>query len=311
MKGELKGFSDFEPAYLRLMESGELEKRAEELNRKLEHCDICPRDCGVNRTEGETGYCKAGSQLVVSSVHPHFWEEAPLVGMGGSGTVFLSHCNLRCVYCQNYDISHRGRGSSMTEDQLAESMLWLQKIGCHNINLVTPTHYTPQLVRSISIAARKGLHLPIVYNSSGYEKEQTISMLDGIIDIYMPDIKYGKPESAQMYSDAPDYFEVCKKAVLEMHRQVGDLVMEREIALRGLLIRHLLLPNDAAGSLNVLRFIASEISKDSYVNIMLQYRPVYHAEDFKEINRPVFVEEYYNILDMARGLGLSRGLPYS
>lgn len=300
---------EFEPGYLALAKSGELNDRIEMLYLKLRQCDICPRNCNVNRLEGHTGYCNADADLVVSSAQPHFWEEAPLVGLGGSGTVFLSHCNLRCVFCQNFDISHRGIGEYMTEEQLADSMLWLQRIGCHNINLVTPTHYTPQLVKTIAIAARKGLRLPIVYNCGGYESVETLKLLDGIIDIYMPDMKYGKPESAKLYSDAPDYFEINKAAVREMHRQVGDLVIEHDIAWRGLLIRHLILPNDAAGSLNVLEFIAHEISKDSYVNIMLQYRPMYHASEYKEINRSPYVEEYYSVLDMARGYGLHRGFP--
>jgi putative pyruvate formate lyase activating enzyme len=300
---------EFKPAYMDLVNSGEVEDRIEKLYAKLEHCDICPRQCGVNRLEGETGYCKADANLNVSSVQPHFWEEAPLVGLGGSGTVFLSHCTLRCVYCQNYTISHYGEGIDMTEAQLADNMLWLQRLGCHNINLVTPTHYTPQLVKTIAIAARLGLTLPIVYNCSGYESVETLELLDGIIDIYMPDIKYGNSESAKLYSDAPDYFEVCKAAVHQMYRQVGDLVIERDIALRGLLIRHLILPNERAGSYNVLEFIANEISKDSYVNIMFQYRPRYRASEFKELSRPPYVEKYYNVLDIARGFGLHRGFP--
>lgn len=223
--------------------------------------------------------------------------------------MFLANCNLRCVYCQNYDISHEGKGNPITEEQLADSMLWLQRIGCHNVNLVTPTHYTPNLVKAVAIAARKGLRLPVVYNCSGYENVKTLELLDGIVDIYMPDIKYGGIESAKLYSDAPDYFEVCKLAVHEMHRQVGDLVIDRTIGWHGLLIRHLVLPNNRADSLQVLEFIANEISRESYVNIMLQYRPAYRAMEFEDINRAVYIEEYYNVLDMARGLGLHRGFP--
>jgi len=300
---------DFEPSYMTLVESGEIDNRIDKLYARLEECDICPRKCGVNRLQGEVGYCKADANLVVSSAQPHFWEEAPLVGLGGSGAIFLSNCNLRCVYCQNYDISHGGEGTSITPEQLADSMLFLQRVGCHNINLVTPTHYTPQLVRSIAIAARKGLRLPVVYNCGGYESVEILQLLDGIIDIYMPDMKYGDAESAKLYSDAPDYVEVSMDAVREMHAQVGDLVVEMDIAWHGLLIRHLLLPNELAGSLKVLEFIAGEISKDSYVNIMFQYRPAYEAFKFKEISRPPFVEEYNAVLDMARGLGLHRGFP--
>ncbi len=309
MNEKLDYLTEFEPAYLELVNSGEIDNRIEMLYSKLEQCDICPRNCGVNRLDGEIGYCQAGAELVVSSVQPHFWEEAPLVGIGGSGTVFLANCNLRCVYCQNYDISHEGKGNPITEEQLADSMLWLQRIGCHNINLVTPTHYTPNLVKAVAIAARKGLRLPIVYNCSGYEDVETLELLDGIVDIYMPDIKYGGIEGAKLYSDAPDYFEVCKLAVREMHRQVGDLVIDRTIAWHGLLIRHLVLPNNRADSLQVLEFIANEISRESYVNIMLQYRPAYRALEFEDINRSVYIEEYYNVLDMARGLGLHRGFP--
>ncbi|MBC2761955.1 MAG: radical SAM protein, partial [ANME-2 cluster archaeon] len=252
MNEKLDYLTEFEPAYMELVNSGEIDNRIEKLFSKLEHCDICPRNCGVNRLDGEIGYCQAGAELVVSSVQPHFWEEAPLAGIGGSGTVFLANCNLRCVYCQNYDISHEGKGNPITEEQLADSMLWLQRIGCHNINLVTPTHYTPHLVKAVAIAARKGLRLPVVYNCSGYEDARTLELLDGIVDIYMPDIKYGGTESAKLYSDAPDYFEVCKLAVREMHRQVGDLVIDRTIAWHGLLMRHLVLPNNGADSLQVL-----------------------------------------------------------
>ncbi len=309
MNEKLDYLTEFEPAYMELVNSGEIDNRIETLYSKLEQCDICPRNCGVNRLDGEIGYCQAEAELVVSSVQPHFWEEAPLAGIGGSGTVFLANCNLRCVYCQNYDISHEGKGNPITEEQLADSMLWIQRIGCHNINLVTPTHYTPNLVKAVAIAARKGLRLPVVYNCSGYENVETLELLDGIVDIYMPDIKYGGIESAKLYSDAPDYFEVCKQAVREMHRQVGDLVIDRTIAWHGLLIRHLVLPNNRADSLQVLEFIANEISRESYVNIMLQYRPAYRAMEFEDINRSVYIEEYYNVLDMARGLGLHRGFP--
>ncbi|MCL7416010.1 MAG: radical SAM protein [ANME-2 cluster archaeon] len=300
---------EFKPSYMALVESEEIDDRIEKLYARLEQCNICPRECKVNRLQGETGYCEADADLVVSLAQPYFWEEAPLVGLGGSGTVFLSNCNLRCVYCQNYEISHGGDGVSMTPEQLADSMLYLQRVGCHNINLVTPTHYTPQLVKSIALAARKGLRLPIVYNCSGYESVETLKLLDGIIDIYMPDMKYGDAKSAKLYSDAPDYFEVSKDALREMHAQVGDLVIEQDIAWHGLLIRHLLLPNDRAGSLKVLEFIANEISKDSYVNIMFQYRPCQDAFKFKEISRPAFIEEFNAVLDMARGLGLHRGFP--
>ena len=300
---------EFTPAYTELVNTGEIDERIESLFDILTHCDLCPRECKINRLRGKTGYCKADANMMVSMIQPHFWEETPLVGLGGSGTVFLTNCNLQCVYCQNYETSHNGVGLPMTCEQLADNMLYLQRIGCHNINLVTPTHYIPQLVKSIAIAARKGLRLPIVYNCGGYESVKTLKLLDGIIDIYMPDFKYGNDESARLYSNAPDYFEVCSKAVREMHKQVGDLVIEKDIAYRGLLIRHLILPDDRAGSFKVLEFIANEISKDSYVNIMFQYRPLYHAKEFDEINRTPYIEERDSILDMAIGLGLHLGFP--
>ncbi|MBE0516193.1 MAG: radical SAM protein, partial [Methanophagales archaeon] len=257
---------------------------------------------------GETGYCKSGNELMVSNVHPHYGEEAVLVGTYGSGTIFLTNCNLGCIYCQNYDISHLGYGQRVTEEELAQSMLSLQKRGCHNINFVTPTHFIPQIVKALKIAIENGLHVPLVYNCGGYESKSTIALLDGIVDIYMPDIKYGDEESAKKYSNAPDYFVVCKAAVKEMHRQVGDLTVdERGIAVRGLLIRHLVLPNRVAGSAEVFKFIATGLSKESYVNIMIQYRPMYRAYEYKELNREIKMSEYREALDIAKEWGLHRG----
>ncbi|MHC1610759.1 MAG: radical SAM protein [Candidatus Methanospirareceae archaeon] len=296
------------PVYLEAYESGELDERIEELMAILTECNLCPRGCGVNRTRGEKGYCKSNTHLVVSSAHPHFGEEDVLVGTYGSGTIFFTNCNLGCLFCQNYEISHLGYGQRMTEEELALSMLRLQKMGCHNINLVTPTHFTPQIVKALKIAIEDGLHIPLVYNCGGYESKSTIALLDGIVDIYMPDIKYSNPENAERYSNAPDYFDVCKEAVKEMHRQVGDLkVDERGIAVRGLLIRHLVLPNGLAGSAEVFKFIATEISEESYVNIMSQYRPIYKAYEYKELNRGITMSEYQEALDDARAWGLHRG----
>ncbi|MHC1600083.1 MAG: radical SAM protein [Candidatus Methanospirareceae archaeon] len=298
----------YKPVYLETYERGELEDRIEQLMAILNECNLCPRACGVNRNEGEKGYCKSDNHLMVSSVQPHFGEEDVLVGTQGSGTIFLTNCNLGCLYCQNYDISHLGSGQRMTEEELALSMLRLQRIGCHNINFVTPTHFTPQIVKALKIAIENGLHIPIVYNCGGYESKSTIALLDGIVDIYMPDIKYSDEESAKKYSNAPDYFEVCKEAVKEMHRQVGDLTVdERGIAVRGLLIRHLVLPNGLAGSAKVFKFVATEISKESYVNIMLQYRPMYKAYEYKELNRGIKMSEYRTALDSAKKWGLHRG----
>ena len=294
--------------YLETYESGVLDERIEKLEAILNECKLCPRECGVNRNKGEKGYCKSDKHLMVSSVQPHFGEEDVLVGTYGSGTIFLTNCNLRCIYCQNYDISHLGYGQRMTVEELAFSMLSLQKRGCHNVNFVTPTHYTPQIVKALKIAIEKGLRIPIVYNCGGYEAKSTIELLDGIVDIYMPDIKYGDVENAKRYSNAPDYFDRCKEAVKEMHRQVGDLkVDESGIAYRGLLIRHLVLPNGIAGSAEVLKFVATEISKESYVNIMMQYRPMYKAHEYKELNRGIKMSEYREAIDIAREWGLHRG----
>jgi len=297
----------FKPGYLRLYENRKLEERIEQLFKILESCELCARKCKVNRLEGEKGYCRSGKELVLSSYGPHFGEEPELVGMHGSGTIFLTNCNLLCIYCQNYEISHQGEGEVKGEAEVADYMLRLQAIGCHNINLVTPTHFTPQLVKATGIAAGKDLHLPIVWNCGGYENAETIRLLDGIVDIYMPDIKYSASEPARKYSNSPDYFERCQEAVKEMHRQVGDLrVDERGIAYRGLLVRHLVLPDNLAGSEEVLKFVAS-LSRGSYVNIMDQYRPCGEAYKYKELNRRPTSIEYFKAVDMARKLGLHRG----
>ncbi len=296
------------PVYLEIYERGVLDERIEKLEGILNECTLCPRACGVNRNRGEKGYCQSDKHLMVSSVQPHFGEEDVLVGLHGSGTIFLTNCNLRCIYCQNYDISHLGYGQKVTEEELAFSMLALQERGCHNINFVTPTHYTPQIVKALKIAVEKGLRIPLVYNCSGYESKSTIELLDGIVDIYMPDIKYSDAESAKKYSNAPDYFDRCKEAVKEMHRQVGDLkVDERGIAWRGLLIRHLVLPNGLAGSAEVFKFIATELSLESYVNIMLQYRPMYKAYEYRELNRGLKMSEYREAIEIALEWGLHRG----
>ncbi|MFC1919855.1 radical SAM protein, partial [Chloroflexota bacterium] len=305
----------FKPGYLKLYESGKLDERARTLHRVLESCELCPRKCRADRLSGEKGYCRSGSELVVSSHGPHFGEERPLVGsggvlemvhrvgvhtVGGSGTIFLTNCNLLCTYCQNYDISHLGNGRVSTEVQVAGYAIELQNRGCYNINFVTPTHFTPQLVKSITIAAEKGLHLPIVWNCGGYENVETIKLLDGVVDIYMPDVKYSTTKPAERYSNAPDYFEKCRESLQEMHRQVGDLRLdERGIVYRGLLIRHLVLPNGLAGSERILKFIAREISPQSYVNIMSQYRPEGEAYRFKELDRYPTRKEFVRVIELA------------
>ncbi|MFH0896566.1 MAG: radical SAM protein [Candidatus Bathyarchaeota archaeon] len=296
------------PSYLRLYESGELDERIERLYKTLESCELCPRNCRANRLKGEKGICRSGKELMVSSYGPHFGEEDPLVGTGGSGTIFLTNCNLLCVYCQNYEISHLGHGEARSESQAADYMISLQDRGCHNINFVTPTHFAPQLVKATKHAIEKGLKLPLVWNCGGYENVKTIELLDGIVDIYMPDMKYGDSEPAKKHSNAPDYFPVAKEVVKEMHRQVGDLMLdERGIAQRGLLIRHLVLPNDLAGSEKVLKFIA-EVSTNSYVNVMSQYKPAGRAYQYEELSRYPTREEFDRAITMANRLGLTRGL---
>ncbi|MGD2147769.1 MAG: radical SAM protein, partial [Anaerolineae bacterium] len=297
-----------EPAYLRLHRSGELRRRADELWAIMESCRLCPRRCGVNRLEGMRGFCRApGATLVVSSFHPHFGEERPLVGMGGSGTIFLTHCNLRCVFCQNWVISQLGRGSEKDIDELASMMLQLQAIGCHNINLVTPTHYSALILKALDVAAEAGLRLPIVYNTSGWERLEILGLLDGVVDIYLPDFKYWDSElSAKYSSGAESYPEVTREAILEMNRQVGVARPAQDgIMQRGLMIRHLVMPNDAGGSEKVMEWIARELPSDTYVNIMAQYNPAYKAFDYPEISRRITAEEYQRAVDRARGLGLT------
>lgn len=294
-------------AYLELSEE-ELRRREEALWALLEGCRLCPRRCGVNRLRGERGYCGAGSRAVVSSLGPHFGEEPPLVGVGGSGTIFLAHCNLGCVYCQNYEISHWAIGQAVDAEELAAGMLRLQEMGCHNVNLVTPTHFAPQIVQALIVARRRGLRLPLVWNCGGYESVEALRWLEGVVDIYMPDVKYADEEPARRYSAAPDYFDRAREALREMHRQVGDLQVVGGIARRGLLIRHLVLPGGVAGSERVFRFIARELSPHSYVNVMFQYRPLYRAAEFPEIARRPTLEEYRAALRAARAAGLHRGL---
>ena len=296
------------PRYIELEEKGDLTKKIRSLNEILSECSLCPRRCGVNRIQEELGYCGAGSELTVSSVFPHFGEEAPLVGYRGSGTIFLTHCNLRCVFCQNYDISHLGRGERTSPSQMASYMMRLQELGCHNINFVTPTHYVPQIVASLPEAIELGLKLPLVYNCSGYESLELIKLLDGIIDIYMPDAKYADEEPAKRFSNAPDYPHVLKEVLKEMYRQVGDLHMdENGIAERGLLIRHLVMPGNLGGTEDLMKFIAEEISRDSYVNIMQQYRPEHKSFDYPELSRRITYDEYLDAVKTARRFGLHRG----
>jgi len=298
----------YEPPYINLHKKGGLKRRKEQLFGLLGSCTLCPRKCRVNRLEGEEGYCGAGKDLVVSSVFPHFGEEPPLVGMNGSGTIFLTHCNLLCVFCQNYDISHQGQGQKISIRDLAEHMIYLQSRGCHNINFVTPTHYISQIIAALPEAIERGLKIPLVYNCGGYDSLEILRLLDGIIDIYMPDAKYSDKDVSAKYSHAPDYFEILKESLKEMQRQVGDLIIdERGVAQRGLLVRHLIMPNGLTGIKRILEFIAKEISKNTYVNIMDQYRPCYKAGEYQELARRITPDEYYEAIDIAKKAGLHRG----
>ncbi|MGB5894794.1 MAG: radical SAM protein, partial [Ignavibacteriaceae bacterium] len=265
-------------------------------------------ECIARRSDGETGECHSTDEVIISSVGLHYGEEPPLVGTHGSGTIFLTNCNLSCEFCQNYDISHLGIGEKVSTEDLAGAMLKLQKRGCHNINFVTPTHFTAQIVDALILAIEKGLEIPIVYNCGGYESVETLKLLEDIIDIYMPDIKYSVDENALKFSGIQNYLDVVTKALKEMHRQVGNLkISKRGIAQRGMLIRHLVLPNDLAGSKKVIDFVADEISAESYINIMDQYRPAYNANKYEKLNRKITPSEFKEIVDYAFCKGLKRG----
>ncbi|OPX18479.1 radical SAM protein [candidate division WOR-3 bacterium 4484_100] len=270
-------------------------------------CRLCPRECRVERKKGELGNCRAGQKLKVASYHQHFGEEPPLVGKFGSGTIFFSHCNLHCVFCQNYEISQLGQGRTISTEELAQYMLNLQTLGCHNINLVTPTPWIPQIVEALSIAQTQGLHIPIVYNCGGYESVSTLKLLEGIIDIYMPDIKYSDDRNAEKYSKVQNYWSVVKSALKEMYRQVGNLKCRHGIAESGLLIRHLVLPNSLAGTRDCFKFIAEELSKDTVVNVMAQYYPTFNAYKYPEINRRIKLQEYREALNILKEFGLDSG----
>jgi putative pyruvate formate lyase activating enzyme len=294
------------PLYLRLP-PGVFSDKVKEAEEVLKDCTLCPRNCKVDRTSGEKGFCRTGDQLFISSYGPHFGEEKPLVGRFGSGTVFMGNCNLGCIFCQNYSISHLGEGREMSCEKLAGIMLSLQEQECHNINLVTPTHQMPMLIRSIQMASEKGLKLPIVYNCGGYESLDALEILEGIVDIYMPDFKYPDPATAFNYSKAEDYPEVAKAALREMHQQVGDLIIDkRGIALRGLIVRHLVLPEGIAGTGDIVNFIANEISKKTYINIMDQYHPCYKAFDHPPLDRSITGREYTEAINIAVKAGLTR-----
>lgn len=298
----------FEAAYLALHRSGELKRRAGALRDMMGACRLCPRECGVNRLQGEAGFCRApGARLVVSSAQPHFGEEDPLVGRNGSGTIFFSHCGLRCSFCQNWEISMEGEGAECGAGDLAAMMLGLQGLGCHNVNLVTPTHYAAHILEALELAAGQGLRVPVVYNTSGWERLEVLRLLDGVVDIYMPDFKYWDGAmAAKLSSGARSYPETTAAAILEMRRQVGAAGFTRDgVMLRGLIVRHLVMPNDAAGSGKIMEWIARNLPKDTYVNIMAQYHPAWKALDHPEIARKVTAGEYRAVVGKAVELGLT------
>ena len=297
----------YRPGYIALHRSGELKSRGEALWDMLRACALCPRQCGVNRLEGETGFCNATSNLRVASYNAHFGEEAPLVGVGGSGTIFLSHCNLGCVFCQNWDISHKAGGVDCSVGDLAAMMMELQERSASNINVVTPTHFAPHVVLALDMAAAEGLRLPLVYNTCGWERRGILALLDGIVDIYLADFKYMDSEHSSRYSsEAGTYPEITRAALLEMNRQVGVARPEHNgLICRGLMIRHLVMPGDVSGSLDAMRWISSSLPLDTYVNIMIQYRPAYRAHLYPEIDAYVSRDDYLAVVREAGNCGLN------
>lgn len=296
-----------EPSYIRAYEKGLLKKKAAQAFSLLKSCTLCPRKCGVDRLAGETGLCNTGKLSRVSSYSPHFGEEKPLVGTHGSGTIFFTHCNLLCLFCQNFDISHQGEGQEVTDNGLAGIMLALQNQGCHNINFVTPSHVVPQILAAVEVAVQHGLNVPLVFNSGGYDRVATLKLLDNVVDIYMPDFKFWDSQVAENSCQAGDYPEMARKALAEMHRQVGDLQNDDDgIARRGVLIRHLVLPGDLAGTRDVMRFIARKISPASYVNVMSQYRPCGRAAEVNGLESHLSTEDYKNAVRAARKEGITR-----
>jgi putative pyruvate formate lyase activating enzyme len=297
--------SGFAPAYVK-MSPDILQERVDALGELMRSCRLCPRNCAVDRHAGELGVCCVGVEAVVSSYGPHFGEEAPLVGRHGSGTIFLTWCNLKCIFCQNYDISHLGQGIPTSSQRLAEMMLDLQGRGCHNINWVTPTHQAPMLLDATLAAREKGLTVPIVYNCGGYESIEALRLLDGIVDVYMPDAKYGANDVSRQLSGVPDYWDRCREALVEMHRQVGDLQVDPDgIARRGLLVRHLVLPDDLARTATVMEHLAS-ISRNTYVNVMAQYRPHHRAREAPQLMRSITRTEFGDAVQAALDAGLHR-----
>ncbi|MCM8796098.1 MAG: radical SAM protein [Candidatus Omnitrophica bacterium] len=296
------------PSYLGAYNNGSLEKIIKKAFDLLESCGLCPRRCGINRLKNEFGFCRTGLLPKVCSIQPHYGEEPPISGKYGSGTIFFSCCNMACVYCQNYEFSQLDEGREVTYEELATFMLKLQKIKCHNINLVTPTHVMPQILKALCIAISWGLNIPIVYNTGGYELKEVIELLDGIVDVYLPDMRYADNAMAIKYSSACDYPKYNQEAVKEMHRQVGIAkIDESGIIKRGLVIRHLVLPNNISGTKEIMRFISQELSKDTYISLMSQYWPCYKAKDFPLLCRRITCEEYARARKMMHDYGLYNG----
>ncbi|MBI5407379.1 MAG: radical SAM protein [Nitrospirae bacterium] len=302
---------ELKPGYLSLLESGELHDRALALEEVLRDCALCPRSCRVDRVKGERGFCRSGHLPIVESYCAHHGEEPVLSGTRGSGTIFFGHCNLRCVFCQNHQISQPAgslRRNEVSMERLAAIMLELQSLGCHNINFVSPSHFAAQIVRGVEIAASKGLCVPLVYNSNGYDSIQTLSLLEGIIDIYLPDLKYSDDRAALKYSKVKDYVRHARPAIVEMKRQVGDLVVDADgIAIKGLIIRHLVLPNDLAGSEESLRFIRDEVGEKTFISTMSQYFPTHKAGRYPLVSRPINPREYEKVMEWLDRSGLENG----
>ena len=292
------------PSYLNLYESGDLKERVEKAKEMLLSCRVCPHNCEVNRMENELGYCKTGRYAIVSSYFPHRGEEFPIRGIRGSGTIFFSYCNMRCVYCQNYEISHFGEGREVSPEELAHMMLDLQDMGCHNVNLVSPSHVVPQILEALLIAVEKGLRIPLVYNTSSFDSLESLKLLDGVVDIYLADLKYLSREFGRKYSKVKDYPKHAIEAIKEMYRQVGPLqVDERGIAVRGIIVRHLVLPNGISTTKEVMEFLRS-IDPNMAVNVMDQYFPFYKAKEYPELARRITQTEYEEALSQAEGFRL-------
>jgi putative pyruvate formate lyase activating enzyme len=299
--------TEFVPSYRNILNTGELASRVSEAYEHLSICDVCAWECPVDRRAGKIGVCRTGINARVSSYGPHMGEEDPLRGWRGSGTIFFTRCNLRCQYCQNHDISQTDTGDEAEPETIAGMMLELQTLGCHNINFVSPSHVVPQIMAAVLIATQAGLRIPLVYNTGGYDSMAMLKLLDGVIDIYMPDMKYSDPEIARRYSKIRNYPQINQAAVKEMHRQVGDLqVDDRGVAQRGLLVRHLVLPDNIAGTEEIVKFLSDEISPDTYLNLMDQYRPAYKAHLYPELNRRLTSQEYQAAVQAALSTGLRR-----